>query len=92
MTHQDRPALTGAEAIAAEPKVQAPKTQAAKTPEAIRRAAGLTAEDMAALLGMGDYGYSAWERGTRTPGGPALKLLALIASDPGKMIAALRAA
>ena len=82
MTHQDSKPLTGTPALA----------QDLTAPEEIRRAAGLTAEEMAALLGMGDYGYSAWERGARTPGGPALKLLALIATDPIKMIAALRKA
>ena len=82
MTHQDTKALTGTHAFTQEPN----------TPEAIRRAAGLTAEEMAGIFGMGDYGYTAWERGARTPGGPALKLLALIATDPCKMIAALREA
>ena len=82
MTHQDSKPLTGTPALA----------QDLTTPEEIRCAAGLTAEEMAALLGMGDYGYSAWERGALTPGGPALKLLALIATDPIKMIAALRKA
>lgn len=62
------------------------------SPEVVRKAAGLAPDEMADLMGMGDYGYSAWERGVKTPGGPARKLLALIASDPPKMIAALRAA
>ncbi|WP_438992445.1 helix-turn-helix domain-containing protein [Lentibacter sp.] len=82
MTHQDKTPLTGTAAL----------TKTPLEPEAVRRAAGLSAEDMAALLGMGDYGYSAWERGARTPGGPAQRLLALIATDPSKMIAALREA
>lgn len=82
MTHQDAKPLTGTPAL----------TKTPLEPEAVRRAAGLSAEDMAELLGMGDYGYTAWERGARKPGGPAQRLLALIATDPAKMIAALRKA
>ena len=79
MTKQDRSPLTGS-----------PATQPDLEPQSLREAAGLSQEEMAELLGMGDYGYSAWERGARKPGGPALKLLALIATDPVAMVAALR--
>ena len=79
MTKQDRSPMTGS-----------PATQPGLEPQSLREAAGLSQEEMAELLGMGDYGYSAWERGVRKPGGPALKLLALIATDPVAMVAALR--
>lgn len=88
MTKQDKHPLTGTAT-----RIDATREEAgrdAPNPEALRTAAGLSAEDMAALLGMGDYGYAAWERGVRQPGGPARKLLALIATDPAKMIARLR--
>lgn len=74
-----------AAADAAEPgETQAPD------PRQVREKTGLSREEMAGLMGMGDYGYSAWERGIRTPGGPARKLLALIATDPAGMVARLK--
>ena len=79
MTKQDRTPMTGT-----------PASDMSTDPRAVRETAGLSQEEMAALFGMGDYGYSAWERGARKPGGPALKLLALIATDVPEMIAALR--
>ena len=58
-------------------------------PKPVRERAGLTAEEMAGLMGMSRYGYQAWENGTRRPGGPAFRLLYLIAGDPARTIAAL---
>lgn len=63
-----------------------PEDAEALDPREVREKTGLSREEMAGLMGMGDYGYSAWERGIRTPGGPARKLLALIATDPAKMV------
>jgi len=51
-------------------------------PKAVREKAGLAAAEMAALIGMSEYGYTAWEAGHRRPGGPAHRLLALIDADP----------
>lgn len=58
-------------------------------PKPVREKAGLTSEEMAGLMGMSRYGYEAWENGTRRPGGPAFRLLHLIADDPARTIAAL---
>lgn len=79
MTKQDRSPITGS-----------PADRPGLEPQSLREAAGLSQEEMARLLGMGNYGYSAWERGLRKPGGPVLKLLALIATDPATIIATLR--
>lgn len=60
-------------------------------PRAIREKAGLTRAEMAELLGMSEFGYSAWEAGTRRPGGPAFQLLRLIEADPQMVRATLKA-
>lgn len=58
-------------------------------PRRVRENAGLDPSSMAALLGMSDFGYRAWEAGQRKPGGPAWRLLALIDADPKGMAARL---
>jgi len=60
-------------------------------PKTVREATGLTPAEMAALMGMSTYGYSSWEAGTRKPGGPAYRLLALIADEPKAITARLAA-
>ena len=50
-------------------------------PKTVRDMAGLSEAEMARLMGMSKYGYTAWENDTRRPGGPAYRLLALIADD-----------
>jgi DNA-binding transcriptional regulator YiaG len=57
----------------------------------VREKAGLSPEEMAALIGMSDYGYRSWEAGHRSPGGPAHRLLALIGADPKTIVARLSA-
>jgi len=69
---------------------EAPGSTDTPDPREVREKTGLSREEMAGLMGMGDYGYSAWERGIRTPGGPARKLLALIATDPAGMVERLQ--
>lgn len=68
-----------------------PPVAPAITPKATREKTGLSPEDMAALLGMSANGYRAWEAGSRSPGGPAWRLLALIAADPKGTTARLTA-
>lgn len=58
-------------------------------PKAVREKAGLPQTEMAALLGMGSFGYRQWEEGTRRPGGPAFRLLYLLNDNPANVIAAL---
>ena len=70
---------------------EAPGSTDTPDPREVREKTGLSREEMAGLMGMGDYGYTAWERGIRTPGGPARKLLALIATDPAGMTRRLTA-
>jgi DNA-binding transcriptional regulator YiaG len=60
-------------------------------PATVRKSAQLSLQEMADLIGMSLNGYSMWERGSRTPGGPALQLLRLIADDPSGIILALQA-
>ena len=51
-------------------------------PRTVREKAGLSVEEMAGLMAMSEFGYSAWEQGHRRPGGPAHQLLRLLADDP----------
>lgn len=60
------------------------------TPAAVRAKAKLGKAEMAALLGMSEFGYNQWEVGTRRAGGPAYRLLHLIARDGVPIIEALR--
>ena len=59
-------------------------------PRAVREKAALSEEDMAHLLGMSANGYRLWENGQRRPGGPAFKLLGLIARDTEATVRRLR--
>ena len=60
-------------------------------PKDVRAKTGLAPGEMAALMGMSEYGYNAWEAGHRRPGGPAYRLLALISADPDTTTARLAA-
>ncbi len=60
------------------------------TPLEVREKAGLTVAEMANLIGMSELGYELWEKGTRRPGGPAFKLLALLDAHPKETVARLR--
>ncbi|WP_216825804.1 DNA-binding transcriptional regulator [Ruegeria sp. EL01] len=60
------------------------------TPLEVREKAGLTAAEMAELIGMSEIGYKLWESGARRPGGPAYKLLALLDAHPKETVARLR--
>ena len=59
-------------------------------PRAVREKAALSEEDMAHLMGMSRDGYRLWENGQRRPGGPAFKLLGLIARDTEATVRHLR--
>lgn len=59
-------------------------------PRSIREKAALSEEDMAHLLGMSTDGYRLWENGQRRPGGPAFKLLGLMARDTEATVRRLR--
>ena len=59
-------------------------------PRAVREKAAFSEQDMADLLGMSANGYRLWENGQRQPGGPAFKLLGLIAKDPELTVRRLR--
>jgi DNA-binding transcriptional regulator YiaG len=59
-------------------------------PRTVRQQAELSEEDMANLMGMSANGYRLWENGHRQPGGPAFKLLGLLASDTDATIRRLR--
>ena len=65
-------------------------SQPVATPLEVREKAGLTVEEMAELIGMSESGYELWENGTRRPGGPAFKLLALLDAHPKETVARLR--
>jgi DNA-binding transcriptional regulator YiaG len=58
----------------------------ALAPKLIRESAGLSLPEMAALLGMGEFGYEQWEKRKRRPGGPAYRLLFLLSKNPGDII------
>ncbi len=60
------------------------------TPLEVREKAGLTAAEMAELIGMSESGYKLWESGVRRPGGPAYKLLALLDAHPKETVTRLR--
>ncbi len=60
------------------------------TPRTVREKAGLTEAEMAGLIGMSEFAYREWEKGTRRPGGPAFKLLALLDAQPRDMVARLQ--
>lgn len=51
-------------------------------PERVREKLGLSVAEMAELVGMSEFGYRNWEAGSRRPGGPALKLVALLDAQP----------
>lgn len=59
-------------------------------PRAIRETANLSMDEMAELIGMSVHGYRLWENGYRQPGGPAFKLLGLIAQAPEETLRRLR--
>ena len=59
-------------------------------PQTIREMAALSEEEMANLMGMSANGYRLWENGQRRPGGPAFKLLALLACDTEATVRHLR--
>lgn len=61
------------------------------SPKATREKTGLSPEAMADLMGMSANGYRAWEAGNRSPGGPAWRLLGLIAANPEETTARLNA-
>ncbi len=59
-------------------------------PRSVREKAGLEPAEMAKIMGMGEYGYTAWERGIRKPGGPAFQLLKVIADAPSHVVPLLQ--
>lgn len=59
-------------------------------PQTIREGANLSIDEMAELIGMSVDGYRLWENGHRQPGGPAFKLLGLIAQAPEETVHRLR--
>ena len=70
--------------------VETSQKQKPLEPRAVRQKAELSEEDMASLMGMSTNGYRLWENGQRRPGGPAFKLLGLMASDPEATVRRLR--
>ncbi len=76
--------------LATKPEIEA-EDEFDLDPRAVREKAALERPEMAALMGMSDFGYNAWEAGTRRPGGPAYRLLRLIERHPKTVIPALRA-
>lgn len=59
-------------------------------PREVREKAGLEISEMADAMGMGEYGYGAWERGIRQPGGPAFQLLKVINANPDQILPELQ--
>ena len=57
--------------------------------KALRARVGMTQEQFAARFGFSAATLRHWERGDRTPRGPALVLLNVIERNPGAVIAAL---
>ena len=57
--------------------------------KAVRVKVGMTQEQFAARFGFSTATLRQWERGDRTPRGPALVLLNVIERNPGAVIAAL---
>ncbi|UYV38680.1 transcriptional regulator [Rhodobacteraceae bacterium D3-12] len=74
-------------------KNEEPNSEAQETdeldPKTVREKAGLTADEMASLMAMSGFGYTAWENGTRRPGGPAYQLLRLLDENPQTVAKAL---
>lgn len=60
--------------------------------KAVRQKVGMTQEQFAAQFGFSTPTLRHWERGDRTPRGPALVLLNVIDSNPQAVIDALRRA
>jgi DNA-binding transcriptional regulator YiaG len=82
--------ITQSAARAAIAVSDSPAPEAVPTPATVRMSAQLSPQEMADLMGMSLYGYTSWESGARTPGGPALRLLRLIKNDPRGVISALK--
>jgi len=59
--------------------------------KALRAKVGMTQEQFAARFGFSTATLRHWERGDRTPRGPALVLLNVIERDPAAVIEALAA-
>lgn len=59
-------------------------------PSSVREKLGLDIAQMAVLIGMSEFGYRNWEMGSRRPGGPAQKLLALLDAQPEKILGWLK--
>ena len=59
--------------------------------KALRRRVAMTQEQFAARFGFSVATLRHWERGDRTPQGPALVLLNVIEKDPGAVLNALAA-
>lgn len=57
--------------------------------KAVRAKVGMTQEQFAARFGFSTATLRHWERGDRTPRGPALVLLNVIERNPGAVIKAL---
>ena len=55
----------------------------------VREKIGMTQEQFASLFGFGLGTLRHWERGDRTPHGPSLVLLNVIAKDPTSVLKAL---
>ncbi|UWP88845.1 helix-turn-helix domain-containing protein [Aliiroseovarius crassostreae] len=70
--------------------VKTPEEKTTPDPRTVREGANLSAEEMADLIGMSVNGYQLWENGHRQPGGPAFKLLGLMAQDSETTIRLLR--
>ena len=67
------------------------KRQTKLDPRSVREGANLSEDEMADLIGMSVNGYRLWENGQRRPGGPAFKLLGLMAQDWETTVHRLRA-
>ncbi len=76
-----------------DPGGDTPQNQSAVlNPLEVRQRVALSEGEMADLMGMSLNGYQQWESGRRRPGGPAFKLLALLATDAKWVIDRLDAA
>jgi len=80
----------------AQKKMETPEIETGETtaqddlePQAVRKKAGLSVEEMATIMAMSEFGYTAWENGHRRPGGPAYQLLRLLDEDPKTVAKAL---
>lgn len=79
-------AIAHAKGEGAEVQVHYPRPVDVK---ALRARVGMTQEQFAARFGFSAATLRHWERGDRTPRGPALVLLNVIERNPGAVIAAL---